>query len=73
MGAGTDRAPRGSTTGGTSDARFVRRMARGSEFGLGGQTMHRVDERAAVDGVKLLAQTYAAMLRGAAGMIQNAA
>ena len=36
--------PQFSTTGGTSDARFIRKIAPCLEFGLVGKTMHKVDE-----------------------------
>ena len=37
--------PKLSTTGGTSDARFIKDMCPVTEFGLVGQTMHAVDEK----------------------------
>ena len=36
--------PKLSTTGGTSDLRFIRKISPGLEFGLVGKTMHKVDE-----------------------------
>jgi succinyl-diaminopimelate desuccinylase len=52
----TGRAPKLSTTGGTSDARFIKDYCPVLEFGLVGQTMHAVDECAPVaDLVKLTA------------------
>ncbi|MGA2941125.1 MAG: succinyl-diaminopimelate desuccinylase [Xanthobacteraceae bacterium] len=52
----TGRTPRLSTTGGTSDARFIKDYCPVLEFGLVGQTMHAVDECAPVaDLVKLTA------------------
>ena len=59
----TGRQPELSTTGGTSDARFIRSYCPVVEFGLVGQTMHKVDERVAVDDVRALTDIYAAMLR----------
>lgn len=59
----TGRRPELSTTGGTSDARFIKRLCPVVEFGLVGQTMHKVDERVAVDDLRALADIYAAMLR----------
>ena len=59
----TGRRPELSTTGGTSDARFIKRLCPVVEFGLVGQTMHKVDERVAVDDVRALTDIYAAMLR----------
>ena len=41
----TGRTPEFSTTGGTSDARFIQAYCPVAEFGLVGQTMHKVDER----------------------------
>ncbi|MFE1601257.1 succinyl-diaminopimelate desuccinylase [Methylobacterium sp. ID0610] len=46
--AETGRRPALSTTGGTSDARFIKDACPVIEFGLVGQTMHQVDERVAV-------------------------
>lgn len=47
-----------STTGGTSDARFVKDYCPVAEFGLIGQTMHKVDERARVEDIQALAGIY---------------
>ena len=46
----TGRTPKLSTTGGTSDARFIKDYCPVVEFGLVGQTMHMVDERVALVG-----------------------
>lgn len=51
-----------STTGGTSDARFIRRLCPVVEFGLPGRSMHKVDEQAAVADVEGLAAVYEAVL-----------
>jgi succinyl-diaminopimelate desuccinylase len=52
----TGRRPQLSTSGGTSDARFIKNYCPVIEFGLVGQTMHQIDERTAVaDLVKLTA------------------
>jgi succinyl-diaminopimelate desuccinylase len=51
-----------STTGGTSDARFVKNYCPVAEFGLIGQTMHKVDERARVEDILALARIYRTML-----------
>ena len=56
------RRPALSTTGGTSDARFIRNYAPVVEFGLVGQTMHKVDERAPLDDIRNLAAIYVEML-----------
>lgn len=61
----TGRTPELSTTGGTSDARFIRRLCPVVEFGLPGQSMHKVDEQAAVADVEGLAAIYAAVLERA--------
>ena len=58
----TGRRPRLSTTGGTSDARFIRAYCPVVEFGLVGRTMHKVDERAAVADILNLAAIYGAAL-----------
>ncbi|MEP0707542.1 MAG: succinyl-diaminopimelate desuccinylase [Parvibaculum sp.] len=57
-------APELSTTGGTSDARFIRAYAPVIEFGLPNATMHKVDENAGVDEIGQLADVYEAILRG---------
>ncbi len=58
------RRPTLSTTGGTSDARFIRAHAPVLEFGLVGQTMHKTDERAAVKDIVDLATVYGRILDG---------
>lgn len=60
--ARTGRKPIFSTTGGTSDARFIRAHCPVVEFGLVGQTMHMVDEHAAVSDVELLSEIYGDIL-----------
>src|SRR5690606_33150011 len=50
----TGRRPELSTTGGTSDARFIKHYCPVLEFGLVGQTMHMVDEHAAVADIEAL-------------------
>jgi succinyl-diaminopimelate desuccinylase len=47
-----------STTGGTSDARFIRNLCPVLEFGLVGATMHAVDERVPVSQIRDLQATY---------------
>ncbi len=54
----TGRRPSLSTTGGTSDARFIKNHCPVVEFGLVGQTMHQVDERVAVADLDRLAAIY---------------
>jgi succinyl-diaminopimelate desuccinylase len=51
-----------STTGGTSDARFIRSYCPVLEFGLVGETMHKVDEKSAVADLKALARIYETVL-----------
>ncbi|MCO6185564.1 succinyl-diaminopimelate desuccinylase [Rhizobium sp. L1K21] len=50
--------PKLSTTGGTSDARFIKDYCPVVEFGLVGQTMHMVDERVALADLETLTQIY---------------
>jgi succinyl-diaminopimelate desuccinylase len=52
-----------STTGGTSDARFVKDHCPVVEFGLVGQTMHQVDERVEIDQIHQLKAIYTQILR----------
>ncbi|MDB5476194.1 MAG: dapE [Phenylobacterium sp.] len=54
----TGRAPELSTTGGTSDARFIRALCPVVELGLVGRTMHQVDERAPVAEIQMLQAVY---------------
>jgi len=58
----TGRKPELSTTGGTSDARFIASYCPVIEFGLVGQTMHRIDERAAVSDLEQLTKVYRGVL-----------
>jgi succinyl-diaminopimelate desuccinylase len=50
--------PELSTTGGTSDARFIRALCPVVELGLVGTTMHQVDERAPVEEIRMLQSVY---------------
>ncbi len=52
------RTPTPSTTGGISDARFIRAMCPVVELGLVGATMHAVDERTPVSDIRALAAVY---------------
>jgi succinyl-diaminopimelate desuccinylase len=56
--------PELSTTGGTSDARFVRAYAPVVEFGLANATMHKVDEHVPAADIGKLADIYETILRG---------
>ena len=60
--AETGRTPELSTSGGTSDARFVKNHCPVVEFGLVGRTMHQVDERVSVDQIGQLKSIYARIL-----------
>jgi len=60
--AETGRDPVLSTSGGTSDARFVQHHCPVVEFGLVGKTMHQVDERVAVDQIVQLKAIYGRIL-----------
>lgn len=57
-----DRRPALSTSGGTSDARFIKDHCPVVEFGLVGQSMHKVDEHVAVEQVHQLKTVYRRML-----------
>jgi succinyl-diaminopimelate desuccinylase len=61
--AETGRIPELSTTGGTSDARFVKDHCPVVEFGLVGKTMHQVDERVEVAQIVALKAIYTRVLR----------
>ena len=50
--------PKLSTTGGTSDLRFIRKLSPGLEFGLVGKTMHKVDEAVSLKDLKNLTKIY---------------
>lgn len=58
----TGRTPELSTTGGTSDARFIKNFCPVAEFGLVGQTMHKVDEQVATDDIVKLTEIYLKVL-----------
>jgi succinyl-diaminopimelate desuccinylase len=58
----TGRSPELSTTGGTSDARFIHAYCPVAEFGLVGQTMHKVDERVDLADLALLTEIYRTFL-----------
>lgn len=61
--AETGRVPELSTSGGTSDARFVKDHCPVVEFGLVGKTMHQVDERVEVAQIEQLKAIYSRILR----------
>lgn len=58
----TGKQPELSTTGGTSDARFIQKYCQVVEFGLVGQTMHKVNEHVAVADITALTQIYQTIL-----------
>lgn len=63
--AETGIAPELSTTGGTSDARFLRAVCPVIEFGLCNATMHKRDEAVAIPDLAALARIYARIARAA--------
>jgi succinyl-diaminopimelate desuccinylase len=65
----TGRTPALSTTGGTSDARFITRMCPVAEFGLVGKTMHQVDEHVDVADIEELCAIYQSFLVRACGEV----
>src|ERR1700760_56958 len=58
----TGRKPELSTSGGPSDARFISQYCSVIEFGLVGQTMHQIDERAPVTDLQQLTRIYEGIL-----------
>jgi succinyl-diaminopimelate desuccinylase len=62
IGSITGRTPELSTTGGTSDARFIHAYCPVAEFGLVGQTMHKADERVDIADLTRLTAIYQAFL-----------
>ncbi len=58
----TGRAPELSTTGGTSDARFIVRDCEVVEFGLLNESIHKIDENAALDDIDGLTKVYRRLL-----------
>lgn len=61
--AETGVAPELSTTGGTSDARFIKNHCPVVEFGMVGRTMHKVDEHVAVADIETLTLIYRRVLQ----------
>jgi succinyl-diaminopimelate desuccinylase len=60
----TGTRPEMSTTGGTSDARYIHHVCTCAEFGLVGETMHKADERQAVSDIQALTDIYKRVLEG---------
>jgi succinyl-diaminopimelate desuccinylase len=58
----TGQSPFFSTSGGTSDARFIKDICPVVELGLAGTTMHKADECVAVSEIAALTDIYAALL-----------
>ncbi len=58
----TGRTPELSTTGGTSDARFIHGYCPVAEFGLVGRTMHKIDERVDLADLAALTEIYRTFL-----------
>ena len=56
--AETGVTPELSTTGGTSDARFLRSLCPVIEFGLSNATMHKTDEAVAIEDLHVLSRIY---------------
>ena len=56
-----------STTGGTSDARFLSRLCPVVEFGLNNATMHKLDEAVAVQDLRDLVEIYRLIVERALG------
>jgi succinyl-diaminopimelate desuccinylase len=65
--ARTGIVPELSTSGGTSDARFLSRICPVVEFGLNNATMHKLDEAVAVADLEMLASIYADIVEKALG------
>jgi succinyl-diaminopimelate desuccinylase len=61
--------PELSTSGGTSDARFIKDACPVIEFGLVGQTMHQVDERVSLDDLEALTGVYQRLIETYVGAI----
>ena len=60
----TGRRPELSTTGGTSDSRFIKDYCPVVDFGLVGDTMHQIDERVRVEDLESLSAIYLKVIRG---------
>jgi succinyl-diaminopimelate desuccinylase len=65
--AETGRRPALTTSGGTSDARFIKSYCPVVEFGLVGRTMHQIDERAPLADLEALTRIYERVLAEAVG------
>ncbi|MFL6843764.1 MAG: succinyl-diaminopimelate desuccinylase [Allosphingosinicella sp.] len=67
IGEETGEAPTLSTSGGTSDGRFLIELCPVVDFGLPNATMHKLDEAAAVEDLRALQRIYARIVRAALG------
>ena len=63
--AETGITPEASTTGGTSDARFLKDLCPVIEFGLSNATMHKRDEAVAVEDLEALVRIYVRVAKAA--------
>jgi succinyl-diaminopimelate desuccinylase len=63
--AETGSSPEFSTSGGTSDARFLHTLCPIAEFGLRNATMHKLDEAVEIEDLQLITKIYARILRSA--------
>lgn len=70
--AETGKRPALSTTGGTSDARFIKNYCPVVEYGVVGQTMHQIDERVAVTDLLALERITYRLLTDYFAAVQNA-
>jgi succinyl-diaminopimelate desuccinylase len=64
----TGRRPEFSTSGGTSDGRFIKDFCPVIEFGLVGASAHKIDENAALADLETLSQVYQAILEDYFGL-----
>ena len=58
----TGRAPARSTDGGTSDARFIKDVCPVCEFGMVGESAHKVDENVPLADIEVLTRIYQAVV-----------
>ncbi|MGI9409380.1 MAG: M20/M25/M40 family metallo-hydrolase, partial [Hyphomicrobiaceae bacterium] len=58
----TGKVPKLSTSGGTSDARFIQAHCPVIEFGLVNRTIHQIDERCPIDDLQQLTTIYERMI-----------
>ena len=55
-------SPKLSTSGGTSDARFIRKISPCLEFGLVGASMHQIDENVSLKDLRMLTKIHKEIL-----------